>query len=87
MLTIKPSILKKAKRTAKQEGFASVSEYVEELIERGIKYSPPVFSTKAELLSLIDEALDCKAPSKPMTKADWKKLREELLNEPVSNDG
>jgi hypothetical protein len=79
MLSIKPSILKKAERTAKQEGFTSVSEYVEDLIERDVEYDMPnSFSTKEELEALILEALNDPEPAQPLTKQDFEDLRNEI---------
>ena len=39
---------------------------------------PPSFTTKEEFEALILEGLD--SPSKEMTKADWQKLRDDLVS-------
>ena len=77
-LVLKESSLKKAQRIAENEGFATVSEYLEDLINRDALYDmPPSFSTKEELEALILEGLN--SPSEEMTKEDWQKLRDEIL--------
>jgi predicted CopG family antitoxin len=77
-LTITEAAFERAKRHATEGGHASVSDYVEELIEADTtNMLPASFTTKEELEALILEGLN--SPMKEMMKQDWATLRADVL--------
>lgn len=73
--TLPESVFRKAERLAQDRGFASVGDYVSELVERDESAAFPIRS--AEVEAALIAGLDSGPPA-PMTRADWDDLKRRV---------
>lgn len=73
--TLPESVFRKAERLAQDRGFASVGDYVSELVERDD--SAPLPNRSAELEAALITGLDSGPPTL-MTRADWDDLKRRV---------
>lgn len=73
--TLPETIFRKAERLAQDRGYASVSDYVSELVEQD--ESSPFESRSAEVEAALIAGLDS-GPATPMTSTDWDELKRRV---------
>ena len=75
--TLPASVLQKAERLALDRGFASVGDYVCELVRRDESDESPFQNRKAEIEAALLAGLES-GPATPMVRSDWDELQRRV---------
>ena len=75
--TLPEPIIRKAERLAQDRGFATVSEYLSELVQEDESQAEPFAGGKAEVEAALLAGLDS-GPATEMTSGDWGELKRRV---------
>lgn len=78
VITVPESVFQRAQRLAIDRGFASIADYVSELVRRDETVGDPFPDCKADLEAMLIAGLQS-SEATPLGQGDWAELRRRVI--------